>query len=48
MSASGKSGAHRAQLEDVSEGAERFQNLVSDILTPTTGKHLLEHQSKSL
>lgn len=40
MSAPGKASAHTAQVEDV---CERFQNLVSAILTPSTGKHLLEH-----
>lgn len=48
MSAPGKTGAHRTRLGDVCEGTDRFQNLISAILTPTKGKHLLEHQTKSL
>lgn len=43
MSAPGKATAHTAQGGDVSEWTERFQNLVSAILTPSMGKHLLEH-----
>lgn len=48
MSAPGKTHARRAQLGHVCEGTERFQNLVSAILTPAKGKHFLEHQTKSL
>lgn len=40
MSAPGRASAHTAQVEDV---CERFQNLISAVLTPRTGKHLLEH-----
>lgn len=45
LSSPGKASAHTARVEDV---CERFQNLVSAILTPSTGKHLLEHQTETL
>lgn len=48
MPAPGKTGPHRAQMGEVCEWTETFKNLVSAILTPSKGKHLLEHQTECL